>query len=241
MHNPINLTDPTGMSPEDSVDGPKPSWFRTFFNSIIFGKGNLNPDGTAISKYSTATGWKRSNSTNNAEKPNASPSRIVQQAVTSELVPAEITSNSFIIEPDVLLKGIVVNSNTVNIGGRTIQINGGTNNNIDFNFSNIGSIASRSTDGVNVGQNRVTQLSNDQINNLTSIAGFLIQNPKSNVNFQFLTPLRASHSNFNRDLTTLYKMSFQQITRFLFDQGVTNPNRRVLMSYGTNFGVSIRK
>jgi len=243
MQNPINLIDPTGMSPEDSSDGPKPSWFRKFFNSIIFGKKNLNPDGTAISKYSTATGWKRSPSTNNSEKPIASPTRIVQEAITSELVPSEITLNSLIIEGDVLLKGVMTfndNSSSIAINDKNIPIIGGSNN-IDFVFSNIGSIASRSTDGVSVGQNRVTPLSNNQIINLTSIADYLIQNPTSSVNFQFPTPLRASHPNFNRDLTALYGMSFQQITRFLVNQGVTNPNRRVMMSYGTNFGVTLRR
>ncbi|HZH87819.1 MAG TPA: hypothetical protein VFD78_01435, partial [Chitinophagaceae bacterium] len=121
------------------------------------------------------------------------------------------------------------------IGGRTFNIVRGQPQSINFNFSTVGETASKSTDGVRTGTNHILPLTNSQQQNLQAIANYLIANPQATIRFQYPTPLNSSHPNFNADLREVYQMNFSQITNYLIQQGVTDPNRRVLMNYGTGF------
>lgn len=106
---------------------------------------------------------------------------------------------------------------------------------VDFNFSTVGGTASRSTDGLRTGTNHILPLTNSQQQNLQAIANYLIANPQATIRFQYPTPLNSSHPNFNADIREVYQMNFSQMTNYLIQQGVTDPNRRVLMNYGTGF------
>ena len=229
LQNPIRYTDPTGMVVNDCGLGCK---LRKFFNKIIFPNKIQNPDGTV--NTSRATGWALE------EKKSADKKRRSKAKTVGSLNLQGIVENSININAQI---NIQLNHRTVNrvsnidpggiiINNTRLIVSGPTN--IDFDFSDkIGALSTRT------GRRRITvnPLSNDTQVNLQAVSNFLRSNPQATVRFQYPTPPTSASGNATR---TAYGMNFQQITNYLRDNGVSNPNARILMSYGSRFGVIAR-
>ena len=250
MQNPINLIDPTGMEPEEGGSGPGPK-IRAFFNKILFGKGvMLNPDGRLGSKWSRATGWriyddenlktvntKNDKSTND----NNSINNVVQERVTSifEFLNIKPIVSDLKIDPGKISTTVTVPSAQVNIDGRLMEFNFGRNNNVNFNFANVGNPGVSAVNGLRTGTFNLLPLNRNQKNNLTSIASLLNSFPNLIITFNFPDTQGLPISSYRGAVNDMYRQCFNQIRSFLNASGVSNTQIRMTQN-GNRFNANIR-
>lgn len=243
LNNPLRYTDPTGMAAENADDCGIGCGLRKVFNSVFHPNRSQLPDGR-IERSGTkggtsrATGWKFDDPAKKTDdkKEESSQSRPVQEAITSNLSIMGINPQTFIPQIDVQLPKLnPINRSSFRFDDTEIIITGRESQSVDFNFSTVGGVA-RNWDGrLSGGTNHILPMTNSQQQNLQAIANYLIANPQATVRFQYPTPGANFHPAAANDLREVYQMNFSQMTNYLIQQGVTDPNRRVLMNYGTGF------
>jgi RHS repeat-associated protein len=148
----------------------------------------------------------------------------------------------FNIEPATLISPTVMQNNTITIAGMRKEIvSGQTTHFPGANFYNMASMGIKSTDGTISGSGitKLAPLTNDQVRSLVNLANFMVLKPNVRVNFVYPTPLSSSHPRFNRELMALYTESFQIITTILINNGVDNPNMRIIRSNGKKFDIVV--
>lgn len=234
LNNPIRYVDPTGMTVENNDCGIG-CGIRKVFNKMFFFEEKQNPDGTLSSKVSRGTGWKlpkqnKRTKANNNEIMKKNP----KQSPVSSLNNIGVVLKTSL--PQVKLQNQISISTKIlpfEFDGREIPITGPQS--VEFNFSTVGGVARNWNGQLSGGKNYILPMSNSQKQNLQAIANYLIANPQATIRFQYPTPGTNFHPAAVKDLREVYQMNFSQITDYLLQLGVTNPNRRILMNYDKGF------